>query len=500
IVFILADDVGVGDISFYRKQYMKDPPVLETPAIDRLAAGGMWFTDGHSSTALCAPTRYAIMSGKNNYRSPAPWGVWNSFYEGVIKPGDTTLGTVARDGGYSTGFVGKWHLGLNFKKLEGEGYFRGADKSEAVANADMVHIAYGGPKDMGFDYSYVLPTGIQGPHYLAYENEKWAPFHPDSKIIAYNSKNAKDPATVTEADKVEVEVAADANLTISDKGPGMGDSHWDTTQMGEILSTKAAEFIDANAGKEPFFLYYCSPHAHRPHIPPVELHGEKVLRTLPSRHMEIVKVLDLEVGHIIQALERNGQLENTLIVFSSDNGGLTWKVPGTLESGHRPSGKYRGAKSAPHEGGHRVPFIAHWPAKIKAGQFSDELVITHDMVATVATVAGTELKDEDTLDSMNLLPIFTGAAEYNSRTHMLWQSGASFEVLYREGPWKLIIQSSYELNKWEPIALFNLESNLSENEKQNFINHPEHQPRAKQMFEKYMSIRKSGERTAPMNP
>ncbi|MGJ8640983.1 MAG: sulfatase family protein [Opitutaceae bacterium] len=498
IIVILADDVGSGDISFYRKQFMSGKPVIETKAIDSLAEGGMWFTDAHSSTALCAPTRYAIMSGKNNYRSFAPWGVWNSFYEGAIKKGDTTLGTVARDGGYSTGFIGKWHLGLNFEKLKGNGYYRGNDRSEQVANADMTEIAYGGPKDMGFDYGYALPTGIQGPLYLAYENEKWAPLDPDSKIIAYNTKNAKDPATVTQKDKDELEVVG--NLTISDKGPGMGDSHWDTSQIGEILARKASDFIDANSGDDPFFLYYCSPHAHRPHIPPVEMFGEKVYGTLPSRHLEIVKVLDLEVQHIIEALKRNGEYENTLILFSADNGGLTWKVPGTMESGHRPSGLYRGAKSAPHEGGHRVPFIAHWPAKIKAGQFSDELVITHDFMATVAKIAGTQLTDEESLDSTNILPILLGDKNYNSRDSLVMQAGASFEVMYRVGDWKLIIQSNHKLDKWEPIALFNLKSNTSENESKNLLNHPEYKSRAQKMYRDYMRIRESGVRTAPINP
>ena len=332
IVVILADDVGSGDISFYRNKFMDGKPVFETPNIDALAENGMWFTDGHSSTALCAPTRYAIMSGKNNYRSFAPWGVWNSFHEGAIKKGDTTLGTVARDGGYATGFVGKWHLGLNFKKLKGEGYYRGSDKDENVANADMTEVAYGGPIDMGFDYSYALPTGVQGPLYLAYENEKWAPFEEGkSEIICFNSKTAWDPETVTEEDKKGVGV--EGNLTISDKGPGMGDSRWDTSRVPDILSSKAVGFINENANRKPFFLYYCSPEAHRPHIPPVEMDGVKVAFTLPSRHMECVKVLDLEVKRIVDALKANDVLDNTLIVFVADNGGLTWKVPGTMESG-----------------------------------------------------------------------------------------------------------------------------------------------------------------------
>ncbi|QBG46462.1 sulfatase [Verrucomicrobia bacterium S94] len=497
IVVILADDVGSGDISYYRKHFMDGKPVFETPNIDALAENGMWFTDGHSSTSLCAPTRYAIMSGKNNYRSEAPWGVWNSFYEGAIKKGDTTLGTVARDGGYATGFIGKWHLGLNFKKLKGEGYYRGNDKDDKVVNADMTQVAYGGPIDMGFEYSYALPTGVQGPLYLAYENEKWAPFEEGvSEIICFNEENGWDPETVTEEDKKSVGV--EGVLTISDKGPGMGDSRWDTSRIPDIISSKAVGFINEYANKKPFFLYYCSPEAHRPHIPPAEMDGVKIRGTLPSRHMECIKALDLEVKRIVDALKANNVLEDTLIFFMTDNGGLTWKVPGTLESGHRPSGNYRGAKSAPHEGGHRVPFIAHWPKHIKPGQTSDELVVTHDLMATVAQIVGIELTDEDTLDSTSILPILLGK-EFKPRDFLAWQSGATFEVMYREGPWKLIIQSNHPLSRWEPIELYNLETNPNENPKKNLINHPEYKARAEKMFEKYMKIRKSGVRTAPVN-
>ncbi|VGO17773.1 Arylsulfatase [Pontiella desulfatans] len=498
IVVILADDIGSGDISFYRERFMKMEPVLETPNIDALAENGMWFTDAHSSTSLCAPTRYAIMSGKNNYRSVAPWGVWNSFLEGAIKVGDTTLGTVARDAGYATGFVGKWHLGLSFKRLDGNGCYRGNDKDPKPVPADMMQIAYGGPKDMGFDYGYALPTGVQGPLYMAYENEKWAPFEADSKMICWNEQTATDPATVTAEDKKALNI--EGNMTISDKGPGMGDSNWDTSKIPDIISRKAVGFINEHANKKPFFLYYCSPEAHRPHMPPAEMDGQKIRGTLPSRHMECIKVLDLEVKRIVDALKKNGVLDNTLVIFTADNGGLTWNVPGTMESGHRPSGLYRGAKSAPHEGGHRVPFIAHWPKKVKAGAMTDELVITHDLMATVAKIAGTKMKDEETLDSTNILPVLLGEGKFNPRDKLIWQAGASFEVMYREGGWKLIIQSSHQLDKWEPIALFNLESNQAENEERNLITHPEYKARAEKMFNEYMRIRESGVRTAPMNP
>ncbi len=496
IVVILADDIGSGDISYYRNHFMDQKPVMETPNIDALAKNGMWFTDAHSSTSLCAPTRYAIMSGNNNYRSPAPWGVWNSYFEGAIKPGDSTIGTVARDAGYATGFIGKWHLGLNFKRLDGKGYYRGNDKDEKPVPADMTQIAYGGPKDMGFEYSYALPTGVQGPLYMAYENEKWAPFEKDSELICVNNETCRDPETVTEEDLKALDIKGP--LTISDKGPGMGDSNWDTSRIPDLISGRAVKFINEHANRKPFFLYYCSPEAHRPHMPPAEMDGVKICGTEPSRHMECIKVLDLEVKRITDALKANGVLENTLFIFTSDNGGLTWQVPGTMESGHQPSGNYRGAKSAPHEGGHRVPFIAHWPGKIKAGSFSDELVIAHDIMATMAAVMGVKLTDKDSLDSMNILPVLLGEKKIYKRDYLIWQAGATTEVMYRDGAWKLIIQSNHQLTKWEPIALFNIAENPAENEDQNLIKNPEYRDKVQAMFKRYMQIREGGERTAPL--
>ncbi len=504
IVVILADDLGSGDVSFYRDNFMKQKAVVRTPNIDALAEGGMWFTDGHSSTSLCAPTRYAIMSGKNNYRSFAPWGVWNSYFEGAIKPGQMTIGAVASKAGYESAFIGKWHLGLNFAKRDGKGYYRGNDKDPKDLNsiANFYEIAYGGPKDLGFTYSYALPTGVQGPLYMAYENEKWAPFKEDSKLIAYNETTAVDGDTILEKDRqdlIDDGLKLTGKLTISDKGPGMGDSNWRTSEIPEIISTKAVNFINENAGKNPFFLYYCSPSVHRPHIPPVEFDGVKIAHTTPSRHLDILKVLDLEVKRIVDALKANNVYEDTLIFFIADNGGLTWQVPGTMKSGHRPSGNYRGAKSAPHEGGHRIPFIAHWPKEIKPGSFSDELVITHDLMATMAKIVGTELTEEESLDTNNILPVLLGEDDYNPRKFLISQSGATFEVMFREDGWKLIVQCNHELTKWEPIALFNLNDNTAENEKENLIHHPEYQEKVKHLFNRYKEVRADGRRTAPIN-
>ena len=208
IVVIMADDLGLGDISFHVRSIQNKVPVVETPAIDELASHSLWFTDGHSATALCAPTRYAVMSGNNNYRSYAPWGVWSTFGESAFKPNHATLGTVVRDAGYHTGFIGKWHLGGDFYIPGSDAFYRGPKNGDLTGKVDMTRFVSGGPRDCGFDYDFTTPCGIQGPIYLLYENQEWSPIADDSQIIFLNEDTAVHPKD------------------ISDKGPGLGDSQW----------------------------------------------------------------------------------------------------------------------------------------------------------------------------------------------------------------------------------------------------------------------------------
>ena len=480
LIFIMADDLGLGDVAHYRRTYENKTPLYPTPHIDALAKAGLWFTDAHSSTALCSPTRYCVMSGNLNYRSYAPWGVWGTFRKNAITPGQATLGSVIQDAGYVTGFIGKWHLGGDFRDKTTGDIYRGDDRGNLDSTVDLTTFVNGGPQSLGFDYSLTLPCGIQGPIYMVYENGTWFPLSKESKITYLDGKTAIDPKFV------------------SDKGPGMGDSLWDTREIGKLISTKAVDFINDNAGKKPFFLCYWSPMVHLPHCPPEEFDELKIANTTPSRHLDMVGDLDQQIARIVKALKDNHIYDNTLIIFTSDNGGLNVDAD-TRKSGHDSSGQWRGFKNSPHEGGTRVPFIAVWPDRIDAGIVSDELVAGHDVLATLVALVGTDVPDDQAMDSLNLLPLLTGDNKdtFQPRKDLILQGGSQNEAIYRQGPWKLIIQSNHQCTRWDPIALFNLENNPNEDEALNLVKKSEYQTRVQDMLKTYLDIRNSKKRTVP---
>ncbi|MEM6315774.1 MAG: sulfatase-like hydrolase/transferase, partial [Planctomycetota bacterium] len=240
IVVIMADDIGLGDIAHYYRTYTDDEPPVATPHLDALAADGMWFTDAHSPTALCSPTRYSMISGNYVFRTYAPWGVWQTFRKSQFEPDQATLASIPKRAGYTTGFVGKWHLGGDFMNADGTAIYRGVDRNEEL-EVDLTRMVGGGPAYVGFDYSFNVPCGVQGPIYTMYENDTWYPFADDSQIIFLDEQTVMDP------------------LFLKSKGPGMGDSNWDARKLNDILSGKVVDFIESNAGDTPFLMYFCTP-------------------------------------------------------------------------------------------------------------------------------------------------------------------------------------------------------------------------------------------------
>ncbi|QVY66109.1 arylsulfatase [Polaribacter sp. Q13] len=475
IIVVLADDVGVGDISHFRKLH-KGKIVLETPNIDTLASEGMYFTQAHAPAALCATSRYSIMTGNNNYRSPNPWGVWSGYAKSSISKEQLTLGRVMQKANYKTAFFGKWHLGTDFASKSDPNKVFQMTRNKLSLNVDIRKIKDFGPNQNGFDYSVTLPSGIQNEPYSIYENDVWLPLKKNSKIALIDSVYMKSIGTVL------------------DKKVGLGDSNWLPSKIGPILANKAVKYITDNAKKEkPFFMYYCSQAVHTPHMAAAELNGVKIAGTTPSKHIDMIKELDVQIGMMVAALKKQGVYDNTLIIFTSDNGGL--HVDGeTWNARHEPSDIYRGAKSDPYEGGHRVPFIAVWPNKIKANQVSEIPLLGSDILATIAAAGNYKMANTEALDSYNLLPILQNKEKIHQRNHIMIQGGTGKEVIIIEDGWKLIIQIDKKDKtnaKRTPIALFDLNTNETEDERFNFINHKKYQKKIQKLFKSYNQTRDS---------
>lgn len=477
VVLILADDLGPGDIGCQHAERTGEPPLSPTPAIDALARDGMWFTDAHSPTSLCSPSRYAIMTGNYNFRSYAPWGVWGTFRKTAITAQDATLGTIAKRGGYRTGFIGKWHLGGDFYHKNSKTIYRGEDRAEKELDVDMRKWIGAGPQNMGFDYDYTLPTGVQGPIYLAFENGQWSPMNKDSALIHYDRNTAKDP------------------IFVSDKGPGPGDSEWDCYKINEILANKATSFIQRSSkAKQPFFLCYWSPAVHIPHTPPEHLEGKMIRGTTPTLHTDMNRVIDWEVEKIVQALKETNEYENTLIIFTSDNGGLS--DPPAQKMGHRSNGGYvSGNKNSPLEGGHLVPFIVTYPKIIEAGSKNDTLINGTDIIATLAKIFRVNLSTRQGMDSKSFVGALTGQKDFKIREEVMLQAGSNCEVMLRQGKWKLILQSDWNMSKWEPIGLYNLEADLIESPYTNLVKDSAYAQQLKTMVEHYHAVRNEHGRT-----
>lgn len=469
VIVVLADDLGVGDVSYYR-QLHSDNIIVETPNIDKLAREGVVFTQAHTPAALCAPSRYGIMTGNSCYRSRAPLGVWGSYEESPVKDTDLTLGRLMQSAGYHTSFFGKWHLGGDYYRLSNPTQIYRAPRSNHETDVDITRMV-DGPRQKGFDYSFTLPAGIQDMPYAMYENGEMVPISDDSEVTF-----------ITQAmmDKINVKL---------DKEEGLGDSNWDPHLMGPVLVNKAVDYINNRSNqKEPFFMYYCSQAVHLPHTPADFMDGVKIKGTTPSAHLDMVKELDVQMGMIIKALKARDIYNNTIFVFTSDNGGLN--PAATRNSGHMSSSIYRGGKNTPYEGGHLVPFIVSWPDRFRH-HHTNSPVLALDIMATLSAITGGAIGEGQALDSYNLLPLLHRDASATTHPFLVTQGGTGQELIIIEDRWKLIIQSDRNGERREPIAFFDLNTNPQEKESQNLINSPEHQVRINAMLDKYNSIRDS---------
>lgn len=411
IVYVLCDDLGYGDV-----QCLNPDGKIPTPNIDRLAANGMIFTDAHSSSSVCTPTRYGIMTGRYNWRSRLKRGVLGGLSPLLIEPGRLTVPMLLKQHGYQTACVGKWHLGMGWEKQPGKAIAElSIETREQAWNVDFTKPVANGPRTVGFDAYFGISASLDMVPYAFISNDR---------VTAIPSLDKKFPMVL------------DRTNGFTREGPAAPE--FDAADVLPTLTSKAIEFIDyaAPAAKRgtPFFLYlpYASPHT--PILPTSDWQGKSGL----NAYADFVMETDAGFGAVLDALDRNGVAENTLVIFASDNGcSPQANYPELLSKGHNPSHKFRGHKADIFEGGHRVPFIVRWPGKVQAGSRSDQLVSLNDLMATCADILGVKLPETAGEDSVSILPVLLGKQSEPLREAVVHHSiNGSFAI--RQGPWKLI--------------------------------------------------------------
>jgi len=430
IVFIMADDMGYGDLGCYNKKSK-----IPTPNMDRLAAEGMRFTDAHSPSAVCTPTRYGVLTGRYCWRSRLERGVLGGYSPALIDTRRITVASFLKKYGYATACIGKWHLGL------------GTDKK-----TDYNKPLTPGPNALGFDYFYGIPASLDMTPYCYIENDR-----PVAK-----------PTLRIEAGKA----SEDGWWRAGAVAPGF--KH---VEVLPRLTEKAVKYIDNHTNTSPdrpFFMYFALPAPHCPIAPAEFVKG----RSKAGGYGDFVVEVDWTVGQVVKALARNGLARNTLIIVTSDNGspGRT-KIKRDPYSiieiyGHYPNGDLRGIKADIWDGGHREPFIARWPGNIPAGTTSDQIVCLTDLMAACAAIVGVELPDNAGEDSFNILPVLLGQklAEPVREAIVHHSSMGMFSI--RQGKWKLILgrgsggfskPKTYKPKPGEPKGqLYNLEEDFAE--------------------------------------
>ncbi|MCR9246877.1 MAG: arylsulfatase [bacterium] len=384
IVVILADDMGYGDPRCFNPDSK-----IPTPHIDRIAAEGMRFVDAHSPGAWCVPSRYGLLTG----RYPARIGRFPVGQRAIIGPEQVTLASFLRDQGYATAMVGKWHLGF--------------DGGPSPAGEAL----RGGPLDRGFDEFFGIHASLDIPPYYYIRGRE--PVAPPTGNVATN--NSPGWSTIQGAFWRAGKIAPD----------------FDHADVLPRFGREAAAFLDSQRDSdERFFLYVALAAPHTPWLPNAAAEG----RSDAAMYGDFVTQVDDEIGRLLAALERNGQAEDTLVVFTSDNGPV-WYPHDVARLGHSSTGPWRGMKSDSWEGGHRMPFVVRWPGVVPAATTARATICFTDLLATCADVCRQPLPEGAGEDSHSLLPVLRDPNAKNSRQHTVLKSNAA---VVREGKWKLI--------------------------------------------------------------
>lgn len=478
IVLVLSDDLGYGDPGCYNPDSQ-----IPTPSIDRLAKEGVRFTDAHSPVAVSTPTRYSLLTGRYAWRTWLKRGVVGGYTPPLLEPGRETLATLLKRKGYLCGFFGKWHLGLGWTRRNGftptwedaEKMWRGSwqdPPAETGLSVDFSKPVRGGPMDHGFDRAFFTAacSTMDGPF----------TFISDDRVAAIPDRQVSEFYDMTRGEE-------------GSPRPGWIAGDFVLEEVDQAFTREAVDFMTrarTESPGKPFFIVLALSAPHTPWLPPDFVRG----KSGDGPRGDLVVLADWCLGEIMNALARLGIPENTLLIFTSDNG----PHPGI--KGHLSAGRLRGFKSHIWEGGHRIPFIARWPDRIKPGRVSDEPVCLTDMMATLATIAGVSLPPGAGPDSYDISPALLGKKRKKRIREALVHHSENGTFAIRQGKWKLILDNKTS-GGWMPPEgkppipgtagqLYDLEDDPSEKEDL-WEKRPDVVERLGKLLEKY---RKEGHR------
>jgi arylsulfatase A len=436
LIYILADDMGYGDLSCLNPESK-----LRTPHLDQLAAGGMRFTDAHSSSAVCTPSRYSILTGRYNWRSSLKQGVTGGYSAHLIEDGRMTVASLLKQRGYHTAAIGKWHLGWDWARSGPEP--KDVDYAQPICN---------GPCSFGFDQFFGISASLDMPPYVYVENDRVTAL-PDRQDPGCDLRDNRPPG--------------DIGFRFWRPGPCAPDFRHE--EVLPTLTRRAEEFIAGQSAAQPFFLYFPLPAPHTPILPTAVFQG----RSGTNPYGDFCLMVDDVVGRVMAAVERAGLTDDTIIVFTSDNGcSPSADFPGLAKLGHHPSHLFRGHKADIYDGGHRIPLLVRWPARIPAGRACEDTVCLVDLLATMADAAGVAVPDEAGEDSVSNLPLWLeqpGAGPIREATvhHSI---DGSFAI--RQERWKLELcpgsggwswpRPGAECEGLPPVQLYDMSADVGE--------------------------------------
>jgi len=482
ILIIYSDDLGYGDVGVYNPESK-----VPTPNLDKLAAEGIRFTDAHSPSTVCTPSRYSLLTGRMAFRAGMTGVFTGAGGPSLIEDGRLTLAQMLKDRGYATACVGKWHVGLTFYDKVGQPI--NENGLEAVQRIDYSRPITGSPIQRGFDYFFGTACCPTTDWLYAYIDGDRIPVPPTQ--ILDRGPLPKHPYS-------------------RDNRPGMIAPDYDLEEVDLVFLEKSRAWLENHCRTnpdQPFFLYHSTQAVHLPSFPAEEFKG----KTQAGPHGDFIFELDCVVGELLKTLDRLGMADNTLVLFSSDNGPeTTTTIHMRRDHGHDPARPWRGMKRDQWEGGHRVPLMVRWPGKIGAGRITDQMTSLTDVMATVAAVVKADLPEDAAEDSYNMLPVLLGRqGDGPVREYLIQQSSRKDSLSIRRGPWKYLDHQGSGGNNYErnellqeyiiedtareaPGQLYNLNSDPGERNNLYFEN-PEVVSELKRKLEEF----KGGGRSAP---